>query len=237
MKTKIFLTFIVAVFTLVSFYQCDKKQDVVVPEKVYSPSELIQMKKLGENVSAKMVIDTRQALMDNMIASDMFGAFGAANGGAQDTTGVNAIFQMWELGGSQTFFNVWSKLKVFTGSATPDIYSFCFIMRGSPNLTLSPSRIIIQPTQNSIDFPPVGAGHNSVLTNPANGCLYFVFFDLQPFSMTYADQVICNIEWKKQGAGPYWVTIDRSDPNNFALSTDGYVDYIPYFFPDTLYAN
>lgn len=235
----IFLVAIMLLFVGILTWQCTK-ESIVIPEEreLPSPGELITLSKMGEDVSVAMVNDVRQKMLDDLIKADQDGQWKTANPGAQDTTGVNAIWQLYK-GTSTTHVDIWSKIKIFNGSFQPQIYSMCFIMEGSPNLRAQSGYVIIEDTSNYnfIDFPPMGAGYNSVIYNAIANKFYFVFFSLTPFTLDWVDKVVCVVGFRKMGTGDKWVTINRLDPNNFALSSDGYTDYVTYFFPDTLVIN
>lgn len=233
----IFLAAIMLLFVGLVTWQCTKDK-IVIPEERELPSamELITLSKMGEDVSVAMVNDVRQKMLDDMIKSDQDGQWKTANPGGQDTSGVNAV---WQLTGEYVSPNaeVRNRIKIFTGSFQPDIYSMCFILEGSPNLRAQGGYVKFEEYSNYIDFPPYGVGYESVIYNAVANKFYMVFFSLTPFTLDWADKIVCTVGFRKLGSGQMWVSVNRSDPNNFALSSDGYTDYITYFFPDTLFLN
>jgi hypothetical protein len=230
---KIILALVIAlaIFTIV---QCTKESHQ--PEQLPTPAELIVKAKLGEDVSVTIVNQVRQKLLDDLILADQQGQIKTANPGGQDTSGVNAV---WQLTGEYVSPNaeVRNRIKIFTGSFQPDIYSMCFILEGSPNLRAQGGYVKFEEYSNYIDFPPYGTGYESVIYNAVANKFYMVFFSLTPFTLDWADKIVCTVGFRKLGSGQMWVSVNRSDPNNFALSSDGYTDYVTYFFPDTLYIN
>lgn len=202
---------------------------------VYEPQELIKMSKAGQEVTAGMLQATREKVMADLIRANESGQEKAANPKPQDTT-FDAVFSVYNPQQTISGYRLWHRLRIYNGSFQPDIYSFCYVVKHSPGLIPLASSIHLEYQSNCLDFPPLGHGHGSVLTHISSTAMYFVFFDLTPFPLEWVDRIVLEMSYMKQpGFTSGWLTVDRSDPNNFALSSDGYTDYRCYFFPDTLY--
>ena len=235
MKTKIFLVLIISVAALISFYQCDKREDITIPDKVYTPQELVKISKSGGTVTAGMEQATRQKMLDDLIASDQGGQWSKATPKPQDTTNVEAVFQLYKIPTMITSYHVAYRLMIFNGLYQPYIHSMCFIVRNSAGIEPIEASIKLEQP-NYLDFPPQGHGSNTVLYHCTPTATYFVFFSLDAFQLEFANRIILDLwYYNPNPTAANWITVDRSDPNNFALSSDGYYNYPTYFFPDTLH--
>jgi hypothetical protein len=235
------VTLFLIAFSALVVWRCQKLDQPVEPDnKRFTAQELIQRHLKGDEISQGTIAATRERIMADLIRGSEGGGWDfTANYKGQDTSGIQAVFQINNMGTTNNGFRVRHRLKIFSGGYTPDIYSFCYIVRHSPGLTPLNSSILLEYQSNCIDFPPLGVNlHTSVLTHSTNQGFYFVFFDLNPFPLEWVDRIILEMRYlKAAGTTDHWITVDRSDPNNYALSPDGYLDYKTYFFPDTCKLN
>ena len=236
MKTAITSILVALAFVgLVLIVSCEKEPpQQPEPQKAYQPYELIRMKASGAEVTEGMVKEAREQMLANLIKGTEHGQDKSAQPKVIDTT-FNAVFQVYNPQATTTGFRVWHRIKIYNGTFTPDIYSMCYIVKHSPGLVPLNSSILLEYQSNCVDFPPQGHGYGTVITHVTSQGMYFVFFSLSPFQLDWVDRIILEMRYNKlPGYTNFWLTIDRSDPNNFALSSDGYTDYRTYFFPDTL---
>lgn len=228
MKTRTIISVLLALIAI-TFYQCAK-------DRHETPNHAAAYLKAGI-ANDSLEAEIRAGIMQRMMESEG-GQMRTAEPKAKDTTDFNAVFLLIH---EQTTHpmteRVYHRLMIFNGQYQPWICSMCYIVRNSPGMVPLASGIHIEAASSYIDFPPAGNGYQTVLTNISSNAIYFVFFSLAPFQLSWANKIVMETSYHITGPGPHWVTLDRSDPNNFALSNDGYTDYACIAFPDTLKIN
>lgn len=221
--------FIASIVIISLFFISCEKEEQIVNDQPFTIERVLKMHKENPaSVKEYMVQEAMQNEMDKL----MFTPPIKMQPKSFDST-FNAVFKLLNAGTlppANIVQRIQNRIFIATGNITPDIHSISFVLQGSPGIIFPAAFPGVEMNAGSayIQFPS-----NSTLYNAVGNRFFFVFFSLTPITLDWADKVICQL-YTQSAVGENWITVDRSQSWYFALSEDGYNDYIVYFYPDTL---
>lgn len=217
----------IALFLLIALFAVSCEKEVVTPE--YDIPGLVKLyKESPSKVTDYMVKQALQKQLDAM----MFAPAIEMQSKGTDST-FNAVFKVMYAGTippANVVHWIQTRLLIGNGNLTPNVHSMSFVLQGSQGVVFPAAApgVIVNGNSSFITFP---SGY--IMYNAIGNRFFFVFFSLNPITMDWVDKVICLLAVQAP-SGQSWITVDRSQNWYFALSEDGYNDYLVYFYPDTL---